>query len=276
LAAEPAKPIDVYLIAGQSNATGQGYMANLPDGFTPNPKVLLFHSGKPHMDSGTEPNTWLPLHQASESPDRFGPELGFGNRLTELRPGQAIALIKHAHSGTNLYQDWEPGKDTADVEHFGPQFKTFVETVQLGLKGLRAQGYEPTIRGMLWQQGEGDAKKEQTASDYGKNLARFIARVREQFETPDMPFIYGYVLPPPNAGHNRDLVRQGEREVDQDSGAAVAVKGAFVVATDDLSQRADDRNTRYPKDHGHFGTAGTLELGRRMADKLVDHSIKMP
>ena len=85
-------------------------------GFTPDPKVLLFHSGKPHLDSGTEPNTWLPLHQASESPDRFGPELGFGNRLAELRPGRPIALIKHAHSGTNLYQDWEPGKDAADVD----------------------------------------------------------------------------------------------------------------------------------------------------------------
>ena len=76
------------------------------------------------------------------------------------------------------------------------------------MRGLRAQGYEPTIRGMLWQQGEGDAKKEETAGDYGKNLARLIARVREQFQAPDMPFIYGYVLPPPNSGHNRATSRQ--------------------------------------------------------------------
>jgi len=275
-AAESAKPIDVYLIAGQSNATGQGYMANLPDDFTPNAKVILFHSGKPHLDSGTEPNTWLPLHQASESQDRFGPELGFGNRLAELKPRGPIALIKHAHSGANLYQDWNPGKNAADVDHFGTQFKTFVETVRLGLMGLRVQGYDPTIRGMLWQQGEGDAKTEESASEYGKNLAHFITRVREQFQAPDMLFIYGYVLPPPNAGHNRDLVRQGEKEVDQDSGAALAVKGAFVVATDDLSQRADDRNTRYPKDHVHFGTAGTLELGRRMANTIVEHQSKTP
>ena len=279
-AAEPAKPIDVYLIGGQSNATGQGYMANLPEGFTPNAKVLLFHSGKPHLNSGAEPNTWMPLRQASESPDRFGPELGFGNRLAELRPARPIALIKHAHSGTNLYKEWEPGKDAADVDHFGPQFKTFVETVQLGLKALGAQGYEPTLRGMIWQQGEGDSKIERSASDYGKNLAHLIARLREQFQAPDMLFVYGYVLPPPSSGHYRDLVRQGEKEVDEDSGAALAVKGAFVVATDDLSQRADDRNTRYPKDHVHFGTAGTLELGRRMADKMASHlpppSLKSP
>jgi hypothetical protein len=47
------------------------------------------------------------------------------------------------------------------------------------------------------------------------------------------------------------------------------VKGAFVVETDDLSQRADDANTKYPKDHVHFGTAGTYELGRRMAEKMA-------
>jgi lysophospholipase L1-like esterase len=148
--------------------------------------------------------------------------------------------------------------------------------VQLGLKALRSQGYEPTIRGMLWQQGESDAKKEETAGDYGKNLARFIARVRGQFQTPDMPFVYGYVLPPPNAGHYRELVRQGEKEVDQNSGTVSAVKGAFVVATDDLSQRADDRNTRHPKDHVHFGTAGAMELGRRMAEKMAGQAGRAP
>ena len=28
-------PVDVYLVAGQSNATGQGRLANLPSGFAP-------------------------------------------------------------------------------------------------------------------------------------------------------------------------------------------------------------------------------------------------
>ena len=60
----------------------------------------------------------------------------------------------------------------------------------------------------------------------------------------------------------------GERDVDQDSGSALATRGAFVVATDDLDHRATDPGTRYPNDHLHFGTAGTLELGRRMAEKM--------
>jgi hypothetical protein len=259
------RPVDVYLIGGQSNATGQGYMANLPQGVTPDQRVMLFHSGG-HLKSGAEPNTWIPLRQASESPDRFGPELGFGNRLQELRPDRKIAIIKHAYSGTNLYRDWAPGKTAADRDNWGKQFKTFVETVEAGLKGLHEQGYEPTIRGMLWQQGESDTPG-QPSEDYGKNLAHFIGRVREQFSCPNMLFVYGYVLPPPNNREGRELVRKGEKDVDQDSGSPLAVKGAFVVETDDLSHRATDANTKYPNDHVHFGTAGTLELGRRMAEK---------
>jgi hypothetical protein len=267
--AEAGKPVDVFLIGGQSNATGQGYLANLPKGVTPDARVMLFNSGKPHLDSGAPPFTWGPLRQASESPDRFGPELGFGNRLAELMPGRTVALIKHAHSGTNLYSDWNPGADAKDTEHFGPQFKVFVDTVERGLKGLRDQGYDPAIRGMIWQQGESDRKGD-AAAEYGKNLAHFIGRVREQFNAPDMLFVYGYVLPPPNTGVQRDQIRKGEKYVDQDSGSPLAVKGAFVVETDDLSQRANDANTRYPTDHVHFGTPGTLELGRRMAEKMVE------
>ena len=266
IAAAASQPVDVYLIGGQSNATGQGYLANLPKEVVPDTRVLLFHSAG-HLHSGAEPNRWIPLRQASESPDRFGPEFGFGNRLQELFPLRKIAIIKHAYSGTNLHAQWSPGKDAADREHWGPQFQTFVATVEAGLKGLRGQGYEPTVCGMLWQQGESDANG-QPAEDYGRNLTHFIARVREQFQSPEMLFVYGYVLPPPCSGKGRDLVRQAQRDLDQNSGSPLAVRGALVVPTDDLSHRATDANTKYPNDHVHFGTAGALELGRRMADRV--------
>jgi lysophospholipase L1-like esterase len=262
-------PIDVYLIGGQSNATGQGYMSNLPKDFVINTDVLLFNSGPPHLDSGAAPLTWVPLRQASESPDRFGPELGFGNRIQELSPEKKIALIKHAHSGTSLYGDWNPGKNADDQSHWGGQFKTFVDTVQAGLQGLRDQGYQPILRGMIWQQGENDIN-EGHARAYGRNLAHFIGRVREQFNVPDLRFIYGYVYPPPNNQVGRDDVRLGEKKVDQNSGDPLAVKNAFAVETDDLSQRASDPNTPLPNDHVHFGTEGMLDLGKRMAEKMVD------
>ncbi len=278
------QPIDVYLIGGQSNATGQGYLKNLPPDFKIDTRVQLFNSGRPHLNSGAAPLTWVPLRQASETPDRFGPELGLGNRLQELFPAHRIALIKHAHSGTDLVRNWAPGEKADDRTGWGPQWITFVDTVDAGLKSLREQGYTPTLRGMVWQQGENDADKGgPAASEYGQNLAHFIARVREQFHAPDLLFVYGYVYPlplppPPKTVPGRDAVRQAEHDVDQNSSSPLAVKGAFVIATDDLSHRANDPGVaaNLRNDHLHFGTAGMLELGQRMAEKLAHPGTAQP
>jgi hypothetical protein len=82
----------------------------------------------------------------------------------------------------------------------GPEYKEFIRTVEEAIKGLRAFGYEPAIRAMVWQQGEGDARDiagMENSNNYGKNLRHFIQRVRDQFSSPDMLFIYGYVIPAP-------------------------------------------------------------------------------
>lgn len=267
LSAQAKKKIDVYLIGGQSNATGQGYLRNMDDSMRIDTAVLIFHSGSPHLNSGKKPFTWNPLCQASESPDRFGPELGFASKIHQLYANRKIALIKHAHSATNLYNEWNPGKDENDTTNWGLQFKVFIQTVDSGLNELRKMGYQPMIRGMLWQQGEGDAiSKDSASAKYAQNLIQFIQRVRKQFNAPKMPFVYGYVLPPPNTGTDRDLVRQAEYDIAQKSKTKISVKKATVVQTDDLSQRANDKNSPYPNDHVHFGTNGTWMLGVRMAE----------
>lgn len=270
-AANDPQAIDVFLIAGQSNATGQGYVRNLPSGFRIDARVRLYHSGTPHLNSGSTPNRWIPLRQASESPDRFGPELGFGNRIQAFYPTRKVAIIKHAHSGTNLFSQWAPGPSKTSRSGWGEQFIALVDTVTPALAALKNEGLRPIVRGMLWQQGEADADVGGAAADnYGKNLVAFIGRVREQFDAPGMLFVYGYVYPPPNQGANIQLVRRRQSEVDAASGSTLATVGAFVVVTDDLQQRADDPGSAYPNDRLHFGSAGTLELGDRMAEKTYE------
>ena len=118
--------VDVYLIAGQSNATGQGYTKNIPATFKIDGRVQLYHS--PEIISGAAANTWIPLRHASEAADscgdRFGPELGFGTNIRTFYPERSIALIKHAKSATNLVSQWAPGSSAADFSQFGPEFKT--------------------------------------------------------------------------------------------------------------------------------------------------------
>ncbi len=275
--AEDPSSVDVYLIGGQSNADGQGYSKNLPSGFTIDTRVQIYYSAD--KNQGVQARTWIPNCAASGGVDfcnlgaTFGPELGFGNAIQAFYPSRRIALIKHSKSGTNLYSQWAPGSSPTDTGHFGPEFTTFVNTVTGGLEALKSRGLHPVLRGMLWQQGEADA--DAGGQNYGPNLQAFIRRVREQWTAPDMLFIYGYVYPVAAAASNRtgrDVVRAAEKDVDQDSGAALATRRAFVVETDGLEMRAQDPNVCgiVANDQIHFGTAGQLELGKRMAVKVHD------
>ncbi len=267
-------PIEVYLIGGQSNATGQGYVKNFPPGFKPDERVLLFHSGGRSLHGALPSNVWHVLAPASEDPSRFGMEIGFGNRLQELRPDRKIALIKHATSGTNLYTQWNPGPDATDPTKWGPQFKIFADTVDAGLKALRDDGYVPTVKGMLWHQGENDGNRPDTANAYATNLTHFIERVRAQYGTPDMCFVLGTILPQPNypapTPPNTEIVRQAQFNLAQNSGSPLAVKGVFTVVTDKMTRRADDPgiSPALSHDYLHLSSAANLEMGQLMADEV--------
>jgi hypothetical protein len=199
-------------------------------------------------------------------------ELSMGTKLKQLNPDREIALIKHALSGSNLYEQWAPGKNKKDTKNFGPEFKKFIHTVISGMKELEAKGYEPKIKAMVWQQGEADARDiagEENNRIYGKNLHHFIERTREQFSAPKMLFIYGYVIPVPlERFTGREEVREAQKNIDQNSGHKLAVKGAFIVKTDDLPLRCDEPDSPYPDDKVHFNTLGILELGERFANKI--------
>ena len=95
--------------------------------------------------------------------------------------------------------------------------------------------------------------------------------VREQLHCRKMLFVYGYVCPPPLTGSGISTVRQAQHDIDQQSGMALSVNRAFVVQTDDLNRRANDRNTNYPQDQLHFGTDGIWLLGVRMAQIINAH-----
>jgi len=266
------KDIDVYLIGGQSNATGQGYMVNIREDFEIDKSVHFFYSH--YLGGGGTAMEWGSLCQASETPDKFGVELSMGTKLKELNPDKEIALIKHALSGSNLYSQWNPGENRSDTANFGPEFKKFLHTVETGLRKLEEKGFEPKIEAMVWQQGEADARDVagmKNSRKYGKNLNHFIKRTREQLNAPQMLFVYGYVIPVSlERFTGREEVREAQKNVDQHSGHKLAVKGAYVVDTDDLPLRCDEPDSPYPDDKVHFNTSGILELGERFANKIND------
>lgn len=261
-----AKEINVILIGGQSNATGQGYVKNLPACFKTDERVLLYYS---RYLKGTKPAEQLiPLSPASESPDRFGVELSLGTALQKKFPQKKWAIIKHALSGSNLFCQWNPGKTPQDKP--GEEYVKFLRTVRNGLETLKKQGHTPVLKAMAWQQGEGDARDiagKENSRAYGKNLNHLINRIRTDLNAPDLVFVYGSVLPVPIPTRfpGRDEVRQGQKNVAEHARTPLSVSNAVYVPADDLQLRSMDFHTPYPTDTLHLGTHGILTLGERFA-----------
>lgn len=263
-----AEEVDIYLIAGQSNATGQAYVKNIPACFNTNTEVQIYYSK--YLNQGKGGEEWKALCPASESPDRFGVELSLGTSLKELFPNKRIALIKHALSGANLFNQWNPGNLPGNKQ--GAEYKKWMDTIKKGLEELKAQGKDPHIKAMIWQQGEGDALNTagmENSKKYGENLRNFFLQTRKDLNAPDMVIVYGEVMPlKAERFTGREEVREGQYKVSEASESPLSVKDALLIEGDDLQMRYNDYLTPYPTDDVHLGTFGILNLGERFAKAI--------
>jgi hypothetical protein len=253
-----AEEIDVFFVAGQSNAAGVAKIANFntdPGGVVPagyslsNANVMLYTSGS---------SAWGTL--APQNATNFGPEIAMGNRLAQLYPDRQIAIIKHAVGATSLHTDWNPSSTTP-----GTQWTTFVNTAHDALQAVIDAGDTPMIRGMAWQQGERDANPagatQAQADAYGQNLRDLILSVRSEFGAPDMEFVYGRVLQNIDSYAYEDKIRAGQDAVDKDAVGTLATEGATLISSDDLT-------SNYNNDLIHLDYVDQLQLGERFANEF--------
>ena len=242
----PPAPLQVYLLAGQSNMDGYGYVTGLPPSLqVAQGDVRLFWSGL---------GAWSDLAPSSYGSyygiEYFGPEVTFGRALAEADPLGSFALIKHAVGGTDLASYWYPGTYRADPAQ-GAGYRDFLTTIDAALTDLDAEGTDWEIAGMIWMQGESDAFTPEMAAAYESNLTTFIGRVRDDVAAPEMPFSIGKIhCPTCTYG---DVVRAGE------DGVAATVPHVVAFETTDLPINADNI---------HYDGSGMRTLGERFAQSL--------
>jgi hypothetical protein len=238
--AQASAATKVFLLAGQSNMAGVGgYDSPIPPPYNvPQPAVRFWNESN---------DGWVDLQSGfGFSPTMFGPEVSFGYRLHNTTfPNDDIYLVKYALTSTSLAVDWKP-------DGTGPCYNTFKSRVNAAMAKLRNDGLSPSIAGMIWMQGEGDAT-EAFAPNYAANLTNLIGKVRGDFSTPDMRFVLGRILPTAGTPANNAIVRAAQEAVPGQVG------NASWINTDDLP-------LAYPV---HYGTQGQIELGKRFADQFV-------
>jgi hypothetical protein len=232
--------LKVFLLGGQSNMVGSGTdVGDLPPALRgPQDDVLFFYGG-----------TSSPISLQPGSGSQYGPEITFGRAMADAFPGQSIALIKHAQGGTDLQNQWDPAT--------GSVYANFRTVVADGLEALARAGHTNEIVGMLWTQGERDARLGYGAS-YEANLNEFIADVRARYGA-DLPFLLSQLsaLQTNLPADGLDQVRQAQANV------AATDPNSHLVVTDSFGMRSDNL---------HFSGAGQVALGQGFADAYLQSS----
>lgn len=87
------EPLDVFVLAGQSNMDGRADPAGLPGELQQAQERALVYGGKARK----------PLTPGKQ----FGPDISFGKAMAAAL-GKPVGIIKFAKGGTNLADDWSP------------------------------------------------------------------------------------------------------------------------------------------------------------------------
>lgn len=227
----------LYLLVGQSNMAGRG--AVTPDDKIPSPRVLMLD----------QTGAWVPAVDPMhfDKPAAVGVGLGrtFGLRVAAATPGATIGLIPCAVGGSPI-DAWRPG-----VFYEPTKSHPWDDALRRARLALR----HGTLKGILWHQGESDAKPELAAA-YAAKLHDLIARLRRELDAADVPFIAGQMGRFADAPWDeaRERVDRAHRELPGQ------VRLAAYVSAEGL---------RHKGDKVHFDAASYRTLGERYAEAYL-------
>ena len=226
-----AKPLKVFIMAGQSNMDGQADARTIDfigEDKDPARAALLKifkPDGKNYM---TRDDVWVAnagvydklqvgfggRKDYDKLGGKIGPEYAFGYYVGEAFQ-EPVLLVKYAPGGQSLFVNFRPpsaglpdpipmkdGPNKTKVpmtaEDFGNQYRGMVGYVHETLDNLKKHfpAYDEKagyeIAGFVWFQGFNDMiQGGQPVADYGKNLICLINDMRKEFKAPDMKVVVG-------------------------------------------------------------------------------------
>ncbi len=220
-ASAEAKPLQVFILAGQSNMQGQGIVSSLAEMKVEKPgtlasmlkdpaKALLLRTWVNAKGEWAEGRDDVWVWDVNEFGNRhgrlefgygwnlgsrmwFGPEMQFGHLLGDHFDNQVL-IIKTAWGGRDLFKDFRPPSSGGAV---GPFYTEMIGTVKKVLGDLKGQfpgytggGYE--IAGFVWWHGWNDFCSPKVGTpEYEVNLTNLIKDVRHDLGVPKLPVVIG-------------------------------------------------------------------------------------
>jgi hypothetical protein len=264
--AEAAKPVKVFILAGQSNMEGHAKVALLEYQTTQPATADMFKHLQKDGKWVDRDDVWIKfldrhgkLTVGYGAPKCIGPELEFGNVVGDHYAEQVL-LIKPAWGGRSLYRDFrspsaglppaevldrmladaqkkKPAATMDDIKAtFGATYREMLKEVADTLKDLKTlfpdyqgQGYE--IAGFAWFHGWNDMINATATAEYAVNMAHFIRDVRKDLKVPNLPFVIGQM------GVDGESPNEGIRKFKDAQAAAAALpefKGNVALVKTDV------------------------------------------
>lgn len=215
------------VIAGQSNAVGQGVKSSLPARYTAGwPHIEYAYRLACEEDDGAAAcgyvGTWGDVRYPTSG---FGIEASMGQLM---RPN--TRLLKHATNSTDLAEDWAPYAETGYV-----LFNRLITAITVE---------SADVTDIVWIQGEADANNSAKANAYNANLRAFIAALRRSI-SENLQFWIVYLHADCGRG-GASIVRAAQVDV------AAAHRFNHAIIPDAI--------TDY--DGLHYGNDGLIHLGK--------------
>lgn len=236
--------LDLWLLCGQSNMKGRGFTPEEPKN---DPRIVMMH---------LKDDQWYlarhPLHLTGDAKTfaghdnaGVGPGLAFAEALAEQDKSAAIGLVPCAVGGSSI-KLWQKGA------------KLYVEALRRAKLALQStKPVKARLRGIIWLQGEANAKAEELPQHAAK-LRAMIEAFRADLAQPELLFIactIGEMQPEPRLS---DLKAMNEILL----ALPKSVPHTACVDARDLKTHIGD--------NVHFDTAAQEEMGRRFARKLPE------
>lgn len=167
--ASTGEEIDLFILAGQSNAQGwMGDAAYYPADDELDQSIPFFWVTPKHSSSNGK---WVRLKAQGGrfKQGHFGPEISLARCLKNS--GYQTAIFKYTLGSTSIARDWQGRGD-------GKLYDQMVEAFKAAASMLSAREHGVAVRGLVWIQGESDAETPAMAAAYRERLRSLIKDLR--------------------------------------------------------------------------------------------------
>lgn len=285
--AATTKPLDLYIVMGQSNAAGYSKWEQIAaedkkpvysNGFED-----VYYYGRADSNYQSQPKTNVKYGQGIAN-DRFGVEVGLADVIDTYSENEAL-IFKYAIGGTYLadnttswfsteYGNWcSPSMTRSNPSISGVIYDDAMESLQQAVELYEGLGYTINLKGTFWMQGEAECDGTGPRNyQYDRCLTALINDLRDDYfeilgdeRVKVAPFVIGKICPSFISWNNTTVaVQRGLQE-----SVAAAMQNVLLLETSDyviVNQQGQHMNGF---DQYHFTGYDMLDMGKKLGEAII-------